>query len=693
MNPHILLLTILFLISSRGRVGAEEEIRRSQVDSGRSRIPIEGPLSFQVLPELQVGGLGPGPEQFGDVETVEVDPSGRFYVIDNRKRRLTLWSARGRLVEGVEPGDVEGKKCPPLGFLRAVATGHPLDEDRHGHLLILDQEAGRQPEFRIVRRQDGPGSSWKQLYHTHFVGRPHDLTLDRRGRIFIAQTRGALEALLPSGQSRDPSFGHDGVLLLTDVEGLAVGTLKAIDTDFTGNLYVTDQENGRVLKIDPRGTTVQVFGSRGPGESQLGHQAEGVAVDGRGNVYIRDEARHRLVVYDPRGEFLTSLGERGFGPHQQEDADEFAIDKLRGVLHLADRLNYRVSLHRLEDTHLRARTVKNAHPRSPVVAPIWIAGGERGDRPGHEFDEPNELSFDHDGNLWCGDIKNFRVQIFDREGNFLRTLGSEGSADHQFARPESGKSGPEAIQPGLHGLVYVVDRGGAKINVYHGRLFEFAFAIRHELLRDPTGLVIDRAGQLYVACQETNRVFRMSWNGKLLQAFQHRIEDRDILLKTETLALDEKRDRLFASSEEASRVEVFRLSTGEHLGHHVAGVQTGGLPVPGHIVDDVEGVSTDSHLDWLLLSDEDNGRFLVHDLADERLFDADADFACLGAFGRPGTGPGEFISADGVTIDSKLGLVAVADQGNFRIQVFRIEDIRKVLREPSTRPSLSTGTR
>ena len=148
-----------------------------------------------------------------------------------------------------------------------------------------------------------------------------------------------------------------------------------------------------------------------------------------------------------------------------------------------------------------------------------------------------------------------------------------------------------------------------------------------------------------------------------------------ILAKTETLALDEGRDRLYASSEDESRVEVYELSTGTYLDEHVGERQEGVVPVDGRFVDDVEGIATDTVNDWIIMSDEDNGRFMIHDLGSEDLFDDGADFAYLASFGVLGPDPGQFSSADGVAVSPSLGLVAVADQGNYRIQVFRIADL------------------
>jgi DNA-binding beta-propeller fold protein YncE len=374
------------------------------------------------------------------------------------------------------------------------------------------------------------------------------------------------------------------------------------------------------------------------------------------------------------------MGERGFDPHQQENADEFTIDWRHKRFVWADNNNYRASSHNMHPGHFTSRILTEYDfPEALVVQPAWIVGGAQGGEPGTEFDEPNELGFDASGNLWAGDVFNFRVQIFDSTGAFIAAVGGEGNGPCQFVSPGSGKYGPEAIRLGSANRMFVVDRGGRKINIYDAGNFSCIGQIVSPLFDDPTGLAIDSAGYLYVADQGTDLVHQFTDSGVFVRTFQATDDGESILAKTETLALDEARDRLFASSEDESRVEVFELSTGNYLDEHVGERQVGVVAQDGRFADDVEGVATELVEDWLLLSDEDNGRFMIQDLGSGDLFDGDENYAFLGAFGKVGNAPGEFLSADGVAVSENLGLVAVADQGNYRIQVFRIADIQTVL--------------
>jgi len=47
--------------------------------------------------------------------------------------------------------------------------------------------------------------------------------------------------------------------------------------------------------------------------------------------------------------------------------------------------------------------------------------GRPGSGPG-EFNDPKQLAFDLDGNLWVADSDNHRLQVFTRDGAFLRVV-------------------------------------------------------------------------------------------------------------------------------------------------------------------------------------------------------------------------------------------------------------------------------
>ena len=76
----------------------------------------------------------------------------------------------------------------------------------------------------------------------------------------------------------------------------------------TGNIYVTDQYNNRVQVLDPEGTPLFAFGSKGSAPGQLS-EAIGIELDEYDNVYVADSINSRVQVFDKNGKFLTAYGE------------------------------------------------------------------------------------------------------------------------------------------------------------------------------------------------------------------------------------------------------------------------------------------------------------------------------------------------------------------------------------------------
>jgi len=98
---------------------------------------------------------------------------------------------------------------------------------------------------------------------------------------------------------------------------------RGLAGDGVGNLYVADDNNNRVRRIDPSGIMTTLAGTGTPAFSGDGGPARaaelnhprGVAVDGRGNVFIADSMSHRVRMVDPGGVISTvaGCGRQGFG--------------------------------------------------------------------------------------------------------------------------------------------------------------------------------------------------------------------------------------------------------------------------------------------------------------------------------------------------------------------------------------------
>ena len=196
---------------------------------------------------------------------------------------------------------------------------------------------------------------------------PEGLASDSKGNFYVAdETNHRVQKVSPEGQmlwkvGAVDKYGRPR-------SGTAPGQLRMIRgvcLDDDDNLYVADTGNSRIQKFDPSGRFAFLFGSHGDGPGQMG-VPQGVAVDEDGYIYVTDKGNDRVQKFDHQGRFLLSFGEYGTGPGQ------FA-----------------------------GRMPVEGRGQGPY-------GIDVGRRSGH---------------IYTADTDNSRVQIFDRQGNFVRSIG------------------------------------------------------------------------------------------------------------------------------------------------------------------------------------------------------------------------------------------------------------------------------
>ncbi len=84
---------------------------------------------------------------------------------------------------------------------------------------------------------------------------------------------------------------------------------SALATDSSGNVYVVDTLNGRVVKLSPQGDYLAEFGELGDTAGALA-RPKGVAVDGAGRVFVSDGLRAAIEVFGADGEYLGMIGRK-----------------------------------------------------------------------------------------------------------------------------------------------------------------------------------------------------------------------------------------------------------------------------------------------------------------------------------------------------------------------------------------------
>jgi DNA-binding beta-propeller fold protein YncE len=283
-------------------------------------------------------------------------------------------------------------------------------------------------------------------------------------------------------------------------------------------------------------------------------------------------------------------------------------------------------------------------PARAVPELVW---GLHGVNPGHLY-KPRTAAFDAEDHLFLADLTD-RIQVFDRDGHYLRC----------WRTPEFNVDGPSGLTIDRLGRLLVADTHFYRVLVY-SRAGELLFQIGDGVQGTtpgrfgyPTDVVIDRAGNFYVAeYGENDRIQVFSAEGKWLRQWGGHGYEPGEFLKPRALAIDET-DRLFVADSCNHRIQVF----------------------------DTQGQLLDS---WGERGDRPGQMSYPYDLAigpdhclyvceygNHRVQKFTLEGQSLGLWGTPGRGPGHLYNPYALAVDSRC-CVSVVDSNNHRVQRFRL---------------------
>ena len=162
-------------------------------------------------------------------------------------------------------------------------------------LLLLSCCVAATPSASINAKNDGVSLNRSYEREHQNGGRrnrtcPRDLRSHRRQPGSFQPERGS-GCYLSSGRHHPNSVLHP----------------QYVDTDSSGNVYVTDFWNNSISKYSPDGTELLVFGSPGTGNGQFGYPG-GVAVNATGYVYVADLDNNRMELFAPSGNVCPAMG-------------------------------------------------------------------------------------------------------------------------------------------------------------------------------------------------------------------------------------------------------------------------------------------------------------------------------------------------------------------------------------------------
>lgn len=276
------------------------------------------------------------------------------------------------------------------------------------------------------------------LKNHYFMGEPHGLAVDSKGRLYVADTKiGGI--FIINTETRDTEMIKNG-------KDANFSTIYGLAIDDNDRLFVSDSGNRCIF----------IFGPNHKAQAAIREglvEPAGMAIDTENRfLYVADISLDQVLVYDADTfQLLRKIGTTG-KEHTLTDAGNFAkptdvaVDK-EGNIYVTDMLNARIESFDADGQFIRAF-------------------GKRGDGPGY-FAMPKGIAVDTDGHLWVTDSMQNRVQLYSQEGQLLMYMGLV-----------------QGILPGMFsGVQYItIDKNNRVFTseVFPGRVQEFRYVTQEE---------------------------------------------------------------------------------------------------------------------------------------------------------------------------------------------------------------------
>ena len=304
---------------------------------------------------------------------------------------------------------------------------------------------------------------------------------------------------------------------------------RGVTVDASGNLYILESFGQRVRKVNTAGIITTVAGTGVGGFSSDGGPAtsaqflflgirQGLAVDSAGNLYICDDGNNRIRKVDKNGIITTVAGNGpSFGAPGSFSGDGgpatsaglhapagVAVDSA-GNLYIADTFNYRIR-------KVNAAGIITTFAGSGAGG----FGGDGGPATSALLAAPTSVAADSAGNVFIGDYGNSRIRKVNPAGIISTVAGTGGNGYSGDGGPATsalfhyimGVAVDQAENLYIAGLgdyrIRRVDKAGIVTTIAGNGTYGYSGdggpATSAEL-KDPTDVAVDASGNLYITDQ------------------------------------------------------------------------------------------------------------------------------------------------------------------------------------------------
>jgi DNA-binding beta-propeller fold protein YncE len=236
-----------------------------------------------------------------------------------------------------------------------------------------------------------------------------------------------------------------------------------------------------------------MLGRFGAGDGEFNNPT-GIAVTADA-IYVADRDNHRIQKFTRQGAFLWKVGAQGSGNEQLNMPHGLAV--YNNNLYVADRDNQRVA-------------VFNA------TNGAWVKSIGVGGTDVNQLLAPTAVAFDAIGKMFVSDRANKRVQVYERNEEPFRMVGSGGGKPEEF-----GAFGAGGAVVDTKDSVYASDTSNDRVMMFDfSGKFVKAFGGTGNgpgKLQVPLGVTVDRNGRILVADSGNKRIAIFNPDGSFVE--------------------------------------------------------------------------------------------------------------------------------------------------------------------------------
>jgi len=525
------------------------------------------------------------------------DASGNVFIADrgnNRVRYVNLTGASVTLYPGAPPSQrvviapgniatvggtgVAGDTGDGGSAIAAQLNGpFNLALDPSGNLYVANEDGSR-PRIRRIDASTGTITAFAGGGSGPFTdpagigdngaataaqfNQPAAIVFDASGNLLFADSGNHRVRKVTVATGIINTYAGGGSGPFTDPAGIGDGGAaasarlmgpKGLAFDSAWNLYIVDNSDARVRKVDTAGKIMTVAGTGTAGPAVDGGQAiaaqlnspYGIAVDGSGNLYIGDQNNNRVRKVTAATGIITTCAGGGSGPFTDPagigDGGSAIAAKVSFpkpvILDATGNLFFM-------DGATRVRKVDSAGKI------ITVAGGgsaplnDGGPATAAHLNAPFGLALDVSRNLYIAEQNNNRIRRVDTTGtiNTIVGTGAPGASGDGGLAAAAKLNTPLGLAFDASGSLYIADAGnnrvrcvnlmGASVTLFPGAAASQQVVIApgniatvagtgvagntgdsgpatSARLNHPVGLAFDPTGNLYISDQNNNRVRRV----------------------------------------------------------------------------------------------------------------------------------------------------------------------------------------